>query len=480
MGDTGPCGPCSEIFYDHGPQVPGGPPGSPDEDGDRYVEIWNLVFMQYERAADGTLTPLPKPSVDTGAGLERLAAVMQGVHSNYDIDLFRELIDAAAQRHRHRGARLAVAARDRRSHPRLQLSDRRRRAAVERGPRLRAAAHHPSRGAPRLQARRSRAVLLPAGAHAGARPWARRFPELGRAADGRSACCEPRRSALPRRSQPGMAQFDARMGEHRCGQVVPGSLVFLLHDTYGFPAGSDRGHRARARAHGRHARLRARDGGAARRAPARPARFGVDLRAGAQSLSAASFCGYEDANVPRRKWWRCCAMVSGRVAREPARRGEVVLDRTPFYAESGGQVGDTGELLGRPATLFLVEDTQKRGAAYSHCGRLRRRAVCASARACMARIDAERREAIRLNHSATHLLHAALRQVLGRHVTQKGSLVAPDRLRFDFSHPQPLTGAQLAADRAAGQRADPRQRAGSHAPDGLRAGGGRGRHGAVR
>jgi len=446
MGDTGPCGPCSEIFYDHGPGVAGGPPGSADEDGDRYVEIWNLVFMQYERAADGTLTPLPKPSVDTGAGLERLAAVMQGVHSNYEIDLFRDLIRAAAEVTGTRtleSPSLRVIADHIRAcsflitdgvlpsnEGRGYVLRRIIRRAVRHGYKLGCAEPFFYRLVPTLVAVMGEA-----------------YPELARSASEVQATLRAEEERFAETLQAGMAQFDARMGAGE--PVVPGALAFLLHDTYGFPPdltadiARERGLTVDMAGYEREMEEQ--------RERARAAsRFGVDLRGAAALDLSSEFLGYETDHASARviALLRDGQPVS---AIEAGERAEVILDRTPFYAESGGQVGDSGELrvsasesgsASAPA-LFRVQDTRKRGAAYSHIGELTSGRLT-SGQSVEAQIDVARREAVRLNHSATHLLHAALRQVLGRHVTQKGSLVAPDRLRFDFSHPQPLTSGELA------------------------------------
>jgi alanyl-tRNA synthetase len=439
MGDTGPCGPCSEIFYDHGPEVAGGPPGSPDEDGDRYVEIWNLVFMQYDRAADGTLTPLPKPSVDTGAGLERLAAVMQGVHSNYDIDLFRELIAAAAR---------ATGSTELSSPSLRVIADHIRACSFlvvdgvvpsneGRGYVLRRIIRRAVRHGYQLgQSQPFFYTLVPALVSS----MGSAFPELARAADQVARVLRIEEERFAETLAAGMLQFDARMREQG-GDTVPGQLVFLLHDTYGFPpdltADIARERDLKIDLAGYELEMEA------QRDRARAAsKFGVDVRSGAQVAERSEFCGYEADECQGRvvALLRDGASVESLSSGE---RGEVILDRTVFYAESGGQVGDSGELLGAATTRFEVEDTHKRGAAHSHVGRLvaGRLQVGDSV---LARIDAERRAAIRLNHSATHLLHAALRQVLGTHVTQKGSLVAPDRLRFDFAHFQPLTSAERA------------------------------------
>ena len=437
MGDTGPCGPCSEIFYDHGPTVAGGPPGSPDEDGDRYVEIWNLVFMQYERGADGALSALPKPSVDTGAGLERLAAVMQGVHSNYDIDLFRDLILAAAE---------ATGTSDLASPSLRVIADHIRACSFlivdgvvpsneSRGYVLRRIIRRAVRHGYQLgQEQPFFYKIVPALVTT----MGDAFPELARAAGRVQQILRQEEERFAETLAAGMLQFDARMREHG-GDTVPGTLVFLLHDTYGFPpdltADIARERQLKIDIAGYEREMQA------QRERARAAsKFGVDQRGVAPLAERSEFCGYEAVESQGRvvALLRDGASVEALSAGE---RGEVILDRTVFYAESGGQVGDSGELLGAGATRFVVEDTQKRGAAHSHIGQLAagRLQVGDSVQA---RIDGERRAAIRLNHSATHLLHAALRKVLGPHVTQKGSLVAPDRLRFDYSHSQPLTSAQ--------------------------------------
>src|SRR5579863_3514482 len=437
MGDTGPCGPCSEIYYDHGPEIAGGLPGTPQEDGDRYVELWHLVFMQYERAADGSLTPLPKPSVDTGAGLERLAAVMQGVHSNYDIDLFRELITAAAE---------ATGATDRSSPSLRVIADHIRASSFliadgvlpsneGRGYVLRRIIRRAVRHGYQLgQAQPFFYKIVPALVTA----MGAAFPELTRAAGEVQRALKQEEERFAETLSAGMLQFDARMREQG-GDTVPGSLVFLLHDTYGFPPDLT-ADIARERSLSVDIAGYEREMQAQRDRARAASKFGVEQRGSAQLAERSEFCGYEADECQG----RVVALLrdgTGVEALSAGERGEVILDRTVFYAEGGGQVGDTGELLGAAATRFEVEDTQKRGAAHSHIGRLvaGRLQVGDSV---LARIDAARRAAIRLNHSATHLLHAALRKVLGTHVTQKGSLVAPDRLRFDFAHYQPLTGEQ--------------------------------------
>jgi alanyl-tRNA synthetase len=439
MGDTGPCGPCSEIFYDHGPEVAGGPPGSVDEDGDRYVEIWNLVFMQYERAADGTLTPLPKPSVDTGAGLERLSAVMQGVHSNYDIDLFRDLVAAAAA---------VTGAADLKSPSLRVIADHIRacsflvsdgvvpsnegRGYVLRRIVRRAVRHGYKLGQSQAFFHRLVPVL--------ARVMGDAYPELPQRAGQIARVLRAEEERFAETLASGMAQFESRMAETG-GAVVPGPLLFLLHDTYGFPPdltadiARERGLQVDLGGYEREMELQ--------RERARAAsKFNVDLRGGDAIDVRSEFTGYEtlagDSVVAALR--RAGTHVD---ALQPGETGEVVLARTPFYAESGGQVGDTGELIAPGGARFTVSDTQKLGPAIVHVGTLSG-APLRAGDPVQAHVDAERRAAIRRNHSATHLLHAALRQVLGPHVTQKGSLVAPDRLRFDFAHFQVVSADELA------------------------------------
>ncbi|MGH8256280.1 MAG: alanine--tRNA ligase, partial [Steroidobacteraceae bacterium] len=439
MGDTGPCGPCTEIFYDHGPEVPGGPPGSPEEDGDRYVELWNLVFMQYERAADATLTPLPKPSVDTGAGLERMAAVMQGVHSNYDIDLFRTLIRAAAQA-TGTGEPGSPSLRVIADHIRAcsflivdgVIPSNEGRGYVLRRIIRRAVRHGYQLG----QQQPFFYQLVPALVQA----MGDAFPELVSAAGTVARVLQQEEERFAETLASGMVQFDARMHELG-GSTVPGSLVFLLHDTYGFPPDLT-ADIARERALSVDMVGYEREMQAQRERARAASRFDVDLRADTRVAERSEFLGYE-ANESEAHIVALLHEGARVEAIGPGERAEVVLDRTPFYAESGGQVGDSGELRGAGGAVFAVEDTHKRAAAFAHVGQLIAGRL-AVGETVVARIDVQRREAIRLNHSATHLLHAALRRVLGRHVTQKGSLVAPERLRFDFSHSQPVAPEELA------------------------------------
>jgi len=441
MADTGPCGPCTEIFYDHGAEIPGGPPGSPDEDGDRFIEIWNLVFMQFDRAADGTLTPLPAPCVDTGMGLERLAAVLQHVHSNYEIDLFQHLIKVAAQ--------LAHT-------PDLENKS------------LRVIADHiracsflivdgvlPSNEGRGYVLRRIIRRALRHGYMLGQKqPF---FYMLVDALVGEMGAAYPELAAKRGIVEKALKAEEERFGEtlehgmkvfddvaSRAGKIIPGIDAFRLYDTYGFPvdltadiarerglsvdmAGFEKAmneQRERARAASQF-------GG--------KATISADL---VQRLPPTQFLGYGDLDADA---LNVAGIIRG--GREVTELGDgeeatLILDATPFYAESGGQVGDTG-LLSNADGEFTVTDTVKLAGAYhGHIGRWSGKPLRVGA-PLNGSVDGARRQATVLNHSATHLLHAALRKVLGDHVTQKGSLVAPDRLRFDFSHFKPLTPEEL-------------------------------------
>ncbi len=437
MGETGPCGPCTEIFYDHGPGIEGGPPGSPNEDGDRYVEIWNLVFMQFDRSADGTMTPLPKPSVDTGMGLERIAAVMQGVHSNYDIDLFRQLIVAAAE---YTGAQDLAASSLRviADHIRASafliadgvLPSNEGRGYVLRRIIRRAIRHGFMLGQREPFFYRLVATLEQAMGDA--------YPELAAQRTHTERVLRQEEERFAETLAQGMALLDGAIGQ-LSGRQIPGETVFRLYDTYGFPVDLTNDI---ARERG----LTIDEAGfetamEAQRARARAAsRFGVDLRAGVTVEGQTSFTGYE----AERGQGRIVGLLRGDGRVEVLRAGEegqVVLDATPFYAESGGQVGDRG-VLTTDGARFVVSDTRKLGKAHVHLGRLESGSLKVGDTV-DAEVDHALRQSTRLNHSATHLLHAALRKVLGTHVTQKGSLVAPDRLRFDFSHYSAVTPDEL-------------------------------------
>ena len=438
MGDTGPCGPCSEIFYDHGPEVAGGPPGSAEEEGDRYVEIWNLVFMQYDRGADGKLTPLPKPSVDTGMGLERISAVMQGVHSNYDIDLFRNLIRAAG---RLAGTSVLTSSSLRVIADHIRASsflvvDGVLPSNEGRGYVLRRIIRRAIRHGYKLGIRDPffyKLVPVLAQEMGGA------YPELisRRAVTERVLRQEEERFAETLAN--GMVLLESAIRNLRGEQVIDGETVFKLYDTFGFPADLT-ADVARERGLGIdqvgfEAAMEQQ-----RRRSQEASKFGADQSAGTRVDAQTLFRGYEELSCAG----QVVALLKGGAAVEglaAGEKGEVVLDRTPFYAESGGQVGDTGELTAA-GMRFAVTDTQKRGAAHAHLGEVLEGSIHMGD-TLEARVDAKRRLATVLNHTATHLLHAALRQVLGSHVQQKGSLVAPDRLRFDFAHYQAVTPDEL-------------------------------------
>ena len=438
MGDTGPCGPCSEIFYDHGPGVPGGPPGSAEEEGDSYVESWNLVFMQYDRGPDGKLTPLPKPSVDTGMGLERISAVMQGVHSNYDIDLFKNLIRAAGKLagtsvltssslrviadHIRASAFLVVDGVTPSNDGRGYVLRRIIRRAIRHGYKL--GIHEPFF---------YKLVPVLAQEMGGA------YPELlsRRAVTERVLRQEEERFAETLAN--GMVLLESAIRNLRGGKVIDGETVFKLYDTYGFPAdltadvARERG--LTIDSQGFETAMEQQ-----RRRSQESSKFGADQSAGVKVDAQTVFRGYEELSSAGQvvTLLKDGAPVPALTAGD---KGEVVLDRTPFYAESGGQVGDAGELTGT-GVRFAVADTQKRGAAYAHLGEVAEGTIRVGD-TLDARVNARRRQATVLNHTATHLLHAALRQVLGTHVQQKGSLVAPDRLRFDFAHYQAVTPEEL-------------------------------------
>ena len=437
MGDTGPCGPCSEIFYDHGPDIAGGPPGSPDEDGDRYVEIWNLVFMQFDRAASGKMTALPKPSVDTGMGLERIAAVMQGVHSNYDIDLFKNLITAVAKTlgvKNDGSSSLNVIADHIRACAFLivdgVLPGNEGRGYVLRRIIRRALRHGKKLGDDALFFHNLVAPLVSEMGEA--------YPELVKSQTHVEIVLKKEEQRFAKTLDEGMEILERAIAKLK-GKEIPGDVVFKLYDTYGFPVDltadiarergltvdqsgfekSMAGQRDRARAA---SKFSAASGDAIK----------TDLE--------SSFCGYDGTEGTGKivALFQDGASVNELASGE---EGAVILSSTPFYAESGGQIGDAGILVG-DSKLFSVVDTQKSGKAIVHFGVVEDGKLKIGDEV-EAIVDADRRQAIRLNHSATHLMHAALRRVLGDHVQQKGSLVAPDRLRFDFSHIEAVNAEQL-------------------------------------
>ncbi|MEN8638115.1 alanine--tRNA ligase [Pseudomonas sichuanensis] len=439
MGDTGPCGPCTEIFYDHGADIWGGPPGSPEEDGDRYIEIWNNVFMQFNRTADGVLHPLPAPSVDTGMGLERISAVMQHVHSNYQIDLFQSLLAAAAKAigcSNDEQPSLKVVADHIRSCGFLiadgVLPSNEGRGYVLRRIIRRACRHGNKLGATGSFFHKIVAALVAEMGEA--------FPELKSQQAHIERVLKTEEEQFAKTLEQGLRILEQDLAQLQ-GKVVPGDVVFKLYDTYGFPmdltadiarereltideAGFEREMEAQ--------RERARSASA----------FGMDYNSLVKVDTATDFLGY-DATEGQGK---IIALYKDGQAVEQLGEGEegvVILDRTPFYAESGGQVGDCGYLQAG-AARFDVRDTTKTGGAFLHHGVVASGALTVGA-AVDARVDADVQHATSLNHSATHLLHEALRQVLGEHVQQKGSLVDSQRLRFDFSHFEAVKPEQIKA-----------------------------------
>jgi alanyl-tRNA synthetase len=442
MGETGPCGPCSEIFYDHGEHIWGGPPGSPEEDGDRFIEIWNLVFMQYNRLADGTMQPLPKPSIDTGMGLERISAILQNVHSNYETDIFQNLIqstattlgctDLSAQS-------LRVIADHIRSCGFLicdgVLPSNEGRGYVLRRIIRRAVRHGYKLGASETFFYKLVAALVSEMGDA--------YPEIVKQQSMVEQTLKREEEQFARTLERGMHILDDALAELE-GEVIPGDLVFKLYDTYGFPVDlvSDV----------------AREKGVSvdqagfekameqqRQRAQQASKFAADYNASLQTDNQSEFTGYEQSDGRA----QIIEILKQGGSVESVSVGDtaiVLLDKTPFYAESGGQVGDKGiltkvndENLSQPC--FAVSDTQKLGEAVAHHGTVTGDFKVGDV--VLAKIDGERRDKIRANHSATHLLHAALRKVLGEHVMQKGSLVDADKLRFDFSHPEAVTHDQL-------------------------------------
>ncbi|XKE44954.1 alanine--tRNA ligase [Halomonas organivorans] len=439
MGDTGPCGPSSEIFYDHGPEVWGGPPGSPEEDGDRYIEIWNLVFMQYDRDASGEMHPLPKPSIDTGMGLERIAAVMQGVHSNYEIDLFQYLLEAAARATGHDDTTtpsLRVIADHIRSCAFL-IADGVLPSNEGRGYVLRRIIRRAIRHGHKLGAKGDFFHKLVGALDA---VMGEAYPGLREARHQIERVLHKEEEQFARTLDHGMGLLEEALQALE-GDTLPGETVFKLYDTYGFPydltadvcrergvaldeAGFEReleAQRERARA---------------------ASQFGADYGAVLDLEGETDFTGYERLEDRATVLSLIDHEGNGLARLLPEQRGLVVLDRTPFYAESGGQVGDTG-YLELDGGRFLVTDTQKQGGHHLHHGVLLEGELEVGAKV-TPRVDPTLRAATVRNHSATHLLHKALRLVLGDHVQQKGSLVTPERLRFDFSHFEPMTPEQLA------------------------------------
>ncbi|MDC8830529.1 alanine--tRNA ligase [Alteromonas gilva] len=437
MGDTGPCGPCSEIFYDHGEHIWGGPPGTPEEDGDRFIEIWNLVFMQYNRQADGTMEPLPKPSIDTGMGLERISAIMQDVHSNYEIDLFANLISAAAS---------IVGTSD--------LSDKSLRVIADH---IRSCAFlvcdgvMPSNEGRGYVLRRIIRRAVRHGYKLGAsdiffyklvdaltKEMGEAYPELADQKPVIEKVLRVEEEQFSKTLSRGMNILNDALRELE-GDTIPGELVFKLYDTYGFPVDLTndvaREHDYNIDEAGFEAAMQAQ-----RKRAQEASNFGADYNSTLRVEQQTAFTGYSEATGES----NVVELISGNSFCEQltdGQEGVVVLDETPFYAEAGGQVGDTGTLKVANGE-FVVSDTQKMGNAFAHRGVVK--GTIKKGDKASAKIDDTKRTAIRKNHSATHLLHSALREVLGDHVTQKGSLVNAERLRFDFSHFEGVSAAQLA------------------------------------
>ena len=439
MGDTGPCGPCTEIFYDHGADIWGGPPGSPEEDGDRYIEIWNNVFMQFNRTPDGVLHPLPAPSVDTGMGLERISAVMQHVHSNYEIDLFQHLLAAAAQ---------ATGTQDLENKSLRVIADHIRSCAFlvsdgvlpsneGRGYVLRRIIRRAIRHGNKLGQKQAFFHTL---VQALSDVMGEAYPELIKNQAHIERVLLQEEEQFAKTLDKGMDVLEDALAK-LSGKVIPGKLVFTLYDTYGFPLDLTNDI-ARERdltidQEGYDAAM------AEQRARARAAgAFKVDYSAAGLDLPASEFLGYSQLA----EQGKVLALLKDGQKVDRLVEGEdgaIVLDRTPFYAESGGQAGDCGYLeLG--ANRVEVRDCQKQGSTHLHLVRVLQGAI-SQGDSVSAKVDANVRQATALNHSATHLMHAALRKVLGEHVTQKGSLVDSERLRFDFSHFEAVTADQLKA-----------------------------------
>jgi alanyl-tRNA synthetase len=438
MGDIGPCGPCTEIFYDHGEGIAGGPPGTPEEDGDRYIEIWNLVFMQYDRDADGHLTPLPKPSVDTGMGLERIAAVLQGVHNNYEIDLFQKLLTTGAQ---------LAGTQDLSNSSLRVIADHIRSCAFMvvddvlpsnegRGYVLRRIIRRAIRHGYRLGIREVffYQLVAPLVAEMGAA-----YPELAAAQGQVERVLKVEEERFAETLEQGMKILETCV-EKMAGKVIPGDVVFQLYDTYGFPVDLTADYARENNLTVDHAGFDIAMG--AQRERARAAKnFGADYNQTIKLDAVTEFTGYQQLSDQAQIIGLFQQSETVEVLAEGT-EGVVVLDSTPFYAESGGQVGDLGRIEVDGA-IFEVTNTQKQGGSlFLHYGKVLSGELKSNV-TCSAMVEPQTRQASALNHSATHLLHAALRQVLGEHVTQKGSLVNAERLRFDFSHFEPLSTDEI-------------------------------------
>ncbi|HTM72329.1 MAG TPA: alanine--tRNA ligase [Pseudolabrys sp.] len=447
MGDTGPCGPCSEIFYDHGDKISGGPPGSPDSEGDRFIEIWNLVFMQYEQLEGGKRVNLPRPSIDTGMGLERIAAVLQGTHDNYEIDLFRALIQTIADLTKvspngpHKASHRVIADHLRASA--FLIADGVLPSNEGRGYVLRRIMRRAMRHAELLGAKEPLMwKLVPALT----REMGQAYPELLRAEALITETLKLEETRFRRTLERGLAILDEKSAGLKKGAMFDGETAFTLYDTYGFPLDLTQD---ALRTRGISVDLASfEDAMERQRAKARASWAGSGEAAQEtvwfalrEKVGATEFLGYETESAEG----VVAALVKDGKEVPELKKGEsgaVVMNQTPFYGESGGQVGDTGEMR-REGVRVIVSDTQKKaGDLFAHIVRVEQGSIKIGD-PLLLDVDHTRRSAIRQNHSATHLLHEALRQVLGDHVAQKGSLVAPDRLRFDFSHPKPMSAEEI-------------------------------------
>ncbi|MCR9077817.1 MAG: alanine--tRNA ligase [Hyphomonadaceae bacterium] len=450
MGDTGPCGPCSEIFFDHGPEVWGGPPGTPEEDGDRFIEIWNLVFMQFDQQHGGDRTNLPKPSIDTGMGLERIAAVLQGVHNNYEIDLFQNLIAAEEDVYSQNatgdqlGSFRVIADHLRTSA--FLVADGVTPSNEGRGYVLRRIMRRAMRHAHILGAREPGmhklvpALITEMGAA---------YPELGRAQAAIESALEQEESRFQKTLGRGLALLDDASGDLKEGDTLPGETAFKLYDTFGFPLDLTqdilRGRGMSVDETGFDAAMaKQKEGSKAAGFTSGDAASGEVWFRLLDDVGATEFLGYSDLAGDA----KLVAMVSDGSPVNSLNSGdeaELLLDRTPFYAESGGQAGDHGVIETKGGARFIVRDVQKRaGDLHAHIGEMVEGSLSVGD-AVSAQVNGDRRTRIMANHSATHLMHAALRDVLGEHVTQKGSLVEEERMRFDFSHGAPVTPAEIEA-----------------------------------
>ena len=449
MGDTGPCGPCSEIFYDYGETVQGGPPGSETQDGDRFVEFWNLVFMQFDQAPGGKRVPLPRPSIDTGMGLERISSILQGKTDNYDTDLFRRLIDASAQATgQHANGAHAVSHRVIADHLRASsflIADGVTPSNEGRGYVLRRIMRRAMRHAHILGAKEPlmwRLVPVLVGEMGAA------YPELGRAQPLITEALKLEETKFRQTLERGLKLLDEATGAMGQGKTLPGDVAFKLYDTFGFPydltedALRGRGISVDKAGFDVAMAKQREEARAAWKGSGEAATEGVwfELR---EKVGASEFLGYDTETAEG----IITAIVKGGSpvsSLNAGEEGQVVVNQTPFYGESGGQVGDEGVMFTAHGAEFAVSDTEKKlGDMHIHVGKLNRGSMKVGDVVDL-RVDSVRRTATRANHSATHLLHEALRRVLGPHVTQKGSLVAPDKLRFDFSHPKPVSDAEIA------------------------------------